>query len=467
MRCRTLSPVHSRGQHVQRRSTWGRWWPLAAVAALVAAGAGVAIGVHASSSSSNSIAAGSGSGGGFRGHQTTTTVPESELVARLAAKVSFQPPLGETAVLPNAPVQVSTPVGKLTAVQVVSPAGVAVPGALDTTAQHWTASGGLEAGEQYSIAATVQAPDGLIATSHSSFTTEAANDKVKDILLPNTGTIVGVGEPVTVKFSQSVTDPTARASVLSHFTIVETQPVPGGWYWFSPKELHFRPQTFWPVGEKVTVTSNLAGWNAGDGNWGTLTNSVSFAVGDSHVSVANLASHVMTVSDNGRPVYTFPISGGRDQYPTMDGWHIAMDKEPVVHMVSSTVGIPVNSPNGYDEFVYDDVHISDSGEYVHSAPWSVGAQGNTNVSHGCVNISPANAVTFMNFTQVGDVIQVVGSPRPPVAGDHGVMDWDTDWSLWTPGTVTPATPPPTPTTAATTPTTTTLAPQQAAVRPGY
>ena len=101
-------------------------------------------------------------------------------------------------------------------------------------------------------------------------------------------------------------------------------------------------------------------------------------------------------------------------------------------MVSSTVGIPVNSPGGYDETVYWDVHISDSGEYVHAAPWSVGAQGNTNVSHGCVNLSPANAEQFMNFSRVGDIVVVVNGPRPPVPGDHGVMDWETPWPSFTP-----------------------------------
>ncbi len=119
----------------------------------------------------------------------------------------------------------------------------------------------------------------------------------------------------------------------------------------------------------------------------------------------------------------------------MDGVHIVLDRSSVVRMDSATVGIPVNSPNGYNELVYDDVHISDSGEYVHAAPWSVGDQGLTNVSHGCINVSPANALTFFNFSRVGDVVEVIGSPRPAVAGDHGVMDWSTPWSQWTPATV--------------------------------
>jgi hypothetical protein len=73
---------------------------------------------------------------------------------------------------------------------------------------------------------------------------------------------------------------------------------------------------------------------------------------------------------------------------------------------------------------------------VHAAPWSVGSQGVTNVSHGCINMSPASAKTFFDFSRVGDVIQVIGGPRPPANGDHGVMDWSSiPWSQWTPAVV--------------------------------
>ena len=144
----------------------------------------------------------------------------------------------------------------------------------------------------------------------------------------------------------------------------------------------------------------------------------------------------MTVTLNGKTIAVYPISGGRPQYPTMDGIHIVLDRQSVVHMDSATVGIPVNSPNGYNEFVYDDVHISDSGEYVHAAPWSVADQGFTNVSHGCINLSPTNAQQFMGLSRVGDIVEVVGSPRPAVQGDHGVMDWTgPPWSQWTAATV--------------------------------
>jgi hypothetical protein len=121
-----------------------------------------------------------------------------------------------------------------------------------------------------------------------------------------------------------------------------------------------------------------------------------------------------------------------------------MDRETVVHMISSTNGIPVNSPDGYDELVYSDVHISDSGEYVHAAPWSVASQGHRNVSHGCINLSPTDAFKFFGFSRVGDVVWVMGGPRPPEPGDHGVMDWDTAWNDWTPAVVHRDGPPPRP-----------------------
>jgi lipoprotein-anchoring transpeptidase ErfK/SrfK len=125
-----------------------------------------------------------------------------------------------------------------------------------------------------------------------------------------------------------------------------------------------------------------------------------------------------------------PISAGRDQYPTMTGTHIALYRQSDVLMDSSTVGIPRNSPDGYYEHVYFDVAITDGGEFVHAAPWSTGSQGRSNVSHGCVNLSNADAEWFFNFSHMGDVINVVNGPRGPELGDHGVMDWNTSWDKW-------------------------------------
>ena len=355
--------------------------------------------------------------------------------------------------LPSTPVTVVSRYGLLDSVEVTG-GDSPVPGALAPNRYKWTSAGDLAPGTTYKVTATVTGPRGVQAQQVASFSTLKPTLTVTNTLFPYGDMTVGVGEPVIVKFNHPITSTASQQSVLSHFTITESDPVPGGWHWFSPYELHFRPESYWPTGEKVTVVSNLDGWDAGDGRWGTGHVTASFVIGDSHIAVANLQTERMTVSVNGTVIATYPISGGRPQYPTMGGIHIVMDKEHVVHMVSSTVGIPVNSPNGYDEYVYNDVHISDSGEYVHDAPWSVGSQGVVNVSHGCINLSPNNSLAFFNFSQIGDIVQVDGSPRPPVLGDHGVMDWTTDWSQWTPATV-QAAPGATTTTTTTTPPTTT------------
>jgi len=268
-----------------------------------------------------------------------------------------------------------------------------------------------------------------------SFTTLTPVAEVTATVFPTSDMTVGVGQPIVVQFNHDISTATAQQAVESHFTVAESQPVPGGWYWYSPHELHFRPQAYWPAHEQIQITGDLSGWDAGAGRWGSGQVSDTFNIGDSRISSANLQTDYMTVTLNGATVANYPISGGSNVYPTMDGDHIVLDRQSVVHMVSSTVGIPVDSPAGYDEYVYDDVHISDSGEYVHAAPWSVGSQGVTNVSHGCINLSPDNAKSFYDFSRVGDVVQVTGSPRPAVAGDHGVMDWDTPWASLTPGKV--------------------------------
>ena len=446
----------SRGIHSSGPAWWGRWPVIAgAVVALLAGGTGAAIAIATSGPSAAEIAAAKARAAAQK--QAVETAARNAEVTRLLSDLTISPANGSSAVQPDTPVTVTLRSGSISSVALVAGSS-SVAGTLSPDQTKWTSDGGLQPSTTYTLTATVAGPGGVTAQRSASFTTITPVAKVTLTLFPYGGMTVGVGEPIIVHFNHSISTAAAQQSVLSHFTITESNPVAGGWHWFSPTELHFRPQNFWPTGEQVSVSSDLDGWDAGGGRWGTGKVTANFVIGESHVAVANLSSDRMTVSVNGAIIATYPVSGGRDQYPTMGGTHIVMDKESVVHMVSSTVGIPVNSPNGYDEFVYNDVHISDSGEYVHDAPWSVGAQGRTNVSHGCINLGPNDSLAFYNLSRVGDVVEVVGSPRPAVAGDHGVMDWTTDWSQWTPGTVVSSnpTPPTTSTTAPPSSTTTTV-----------
>ena len=417
---------------VRIRSFWSkrsRGVLIVLVAVILCVGVGVTVAGATRSSSSDST----------RSEKYVDRTRELQLA--LGKSVTVVPARGTTNVPLDAHVYVGTDAGYLTSVKVVAADGSSVPGT--KVGSKWATTGSLEPNTAYRVVVTLAGSDGITAATSSTFTTLSPAATIGATIWPDGNLVVGVAQPIVVKFDQPIDSPEARASVISRFAITTTPAVTLRYHWFSSKELHFRPAEFWPTGTKIAVFADLGSWNAGDGRWGAGQPSAHFIIGNSHVATANLATHTMTVTENGRTLATYPMSGGRPKYPTMNGTHIVLDRESVVHMTSASNGIPVNSPDGYDELVYDDVHISDSGEYVHAAPWSVSSQGVDNVSHGCINLSPANAKVFMDFSRIGDVVQVVGGPRPPDLGDHGVMDWDTPWAQWTaipPAPSTPSTP---------------------------
>jgi lipoprotein-anchoring transpeptidase ErfK/SrfK len=360
----------------------------------------------------------------------------ARLERALAAGLRIVPTSGATNVAADAPVVVVAANGRLADVHVTSSSGTPVAGTLTSTGSQWQSYAPLDYGTTYRVAVAATGPSQARVELTSTFRTFMPSTRVTATGFPTDGMIVGVGQPIVFHFDQYISSTVAQAAIVSHLHVMMSQPVPGGWFWFSNDELHFRPQGYWPANEHVVVSWNLNGWDAGTGMWGDGQGIVRFSVGHAHVSFADLSTHLMAVTDNGRTIATFPISGGKPSDPTMGGVHIVLDRSSVVRMNSATNGVPVNSPDGYNELVYSDVHISDSGEYVHAAPWSVSSQGRVNVSHGCINLSPSDAALFFAFSRVGDVVVVNGSPRPPVVGDHGVMDWDTAWNSFSPGNAT-------------------------------
>jgi lipoprotein-anchoring transpeptidase ErfK/SrfK len=345
--------------------------------------------------------------------------------------LTIQPADGATNLPLSTKVSVSTSSGHLISVVVTSSDGTAVAGTLDPTGQSWQSTAALASHSHYTVTADGMGPAGKSMQKISTFSTLTPTAILSPVIFPDDGLTVGVGMPIQIRFNHSVSN---KAAVLAALHVTMSAPVPGGWHWFSDREVHFRPQQYWPAGEQVALAANLAGVDAGNGVWAVTNHSVHFTIGDARVSTVDVGSHIMTVTSNGKVVGSYPLSAGRNQYPTMNGVHIALYRQQDVIMDSATVGIPRNSPDGYYEHVFWDVAITDGGEFVHAAPWSTGAQGRSNVSHGCINLSIANATTFFNFSRVGDIINVANSPRAPSLGDHGTMDWNTPWDQWTPAT---------------------------------
>jgi lipoprotein-anchoring transpeptidase ErfK/SrfK len=409
---------------------WPTRWPRRAsfvvvAGVLVAAAAGVYLGTH--SFQSQVSAHGQPQAGGAQGQPVQTGS---------GLHLTFSPTDGATAVPLDAPITVSASGGHMSAVQVSGAQGQPVAGVLAPGGDTWSSSpGALAPTTSYTVLVVGKTSSGKTVQQQASFTTLQPVATLTTDIEPTSGT-VGVGMPIVIKFNQPVAD---KAAVQRALVVQMSTPVLAAWNWISAKEVRYRPQAYWPTGEHVTLSSNLAGVDAGNGIWGVTSRTVGFTVGDAHISTVDINAHMMTVTNNGQVVQTFKDSAGRDKYPTMGGVHIALSKESDVLMDSQSVGIPRNSPDGYYEHVASDVNISDGGEFVHAAPWSVGQQGNSNVSHGCVNLAPDNALWFFNFSQRGDIVNVVNSPRPPELGDSGTIDWNTPWAKWVAGSALPVT----------------------------
>ena len=226
---------------------------------------------------------------------------------------------------------------------------------------------------------------------------------------PVNGAMVGVAKPIIINFARPIANrPLAEQAI--HISSVP--PVPGAFYWLTDTQVRWRPYSFWPAGTIVNIDASGA--------------KSSFRVGDALVATADNATHQMTITRNGKLEQTFPMSMGKPGHDTPNGTYYVLEKFPDIVMDSATYGVPSTSPDGYKVHVKLAVRIDNQGNFVHSAPWSVADQGVRNVSHGCINLSQANAQWFYDNFGSGDPIIVknsVGTYNKP----DGADDWQ--WQL--------------------------------------
>ncbi|WP_210153777.1 L,D-transpeptidase [Microbispora oryzae] len=346
--------------------------------------------------------------------------------------ISVTPLDGARDLAPEQPITVAVVSGRLTQVTVRA-GGQPVPGLFSPDHTQWRSQRVMAPGLSYSVEARATGPGGA-ADRTVRFTTRRA-DKTFGIasLLPNkqdTGLTVGVGMPIMITFSQPVTD---RVSIERNLVIQASRPIDGAWHWYDNKNVVFRPREYWPAHTKVKFTARLAGIRGADGVYGKQDYTREFEIGRSQISTADTRTHYMKIERDGKPFKNWPISAGMGdvyRHYTTSGIHLAMSREDVTVMTSPDAG--PGQAGYYQTTVYNSVRISNSGEYVHGAPWSVGDQGNSNVSHGCVNLSPERAKWFKDNTLIGDPVIVTGTPRklePTNGWGHWQESW-VDWLKW-------------------------------------
>jgi lipoprotein-anchoring transpeptidase ErfK/SrfK len=302
-----------------------------------------------------------------------------------------------------------------------------VDGAVTEDKAGWTASERLEPSATYTLSVTGTNPEGTALTEKSTFKTQALTLQQQTFaqLQPLKGSKVGVGMPVVLTFDVPVKN---RKEFEKHLSVTTAPKQEGSWSWFSDKEVHFRPKSYWKPGTKVTATADLNGLDAGNGIYGQNTTSTSFTVGRSLITKINLDTKKAKVYIDGDLERTIPISAGKSGWTTRSGTKLIMEKLPVTRMTNEMIG----ADEAYDLRVKYALRITWSGEFLHAAPWNSANFGRANASHGCVGMSTADAAWLFKRVQVGDPVVTTGSNRGLEKG-NGYTDWDVSWSQYQKG----------------------------------
>lgn len=386
---------------------------------------------------STTTAQAAGAGGAAKPSAAATTSP-----AAAPARLTITPRNGSDGQSVTTPVTVRAAGGTVSTVSLRNSDGELVAGTFSADRTTWTSTEPLGYDKSYSLAAVAANADGRATRGTSAFSTVTPRTFTLPSLFPggpDGPRTVGVGQPIQVRFDEAIADKAAAEKAL----VVTTSPhVDGAWHWFSDSEAHWRPQHYWTPGTKVSVKANVYGVAVGDGIYGQQDVSTSFTIGSSKIFTINDKTHTGVITINGKASRTVPVSMGRGgsvtvnghtiYFTTQSGPHIVKEKYPVKRMTSASYGLPKDTPLGYDEKISLAVRISVDGEFVHSAPWSVWAQGKQNVSHGCVNISPANAQYFYSNFSWGDVVDIKNTGVTlPFAAEAN--EWGVSWAKWTAG----------------------------------
>ncbi|MER5864219.1 Ig-like domain-containing protein [Kitasatospora sp. NPDC002040] len=395
----------------------------------VAAVMGGVLLLTAACSGSDDKGSGSGSGGG--GDNAASAPASPAAPKNSAAVLTVTPKDGAEDVSPNGALNVAVAGGKLTTVEVTDKNGKAVAGALAADSLSWKPSAPLTVGMVYKVSAQATDADGLVSAVTSSFTTltpaktAAVNDNITD-----NGTY-GVGMIVSVSFGKAVKN---KEAVLGGITFEASNGTVVKGHWFGNQRLDFRPEKYWPAGTKVTIKYRLKNVEVSPGVYGDVDRDEPFTIGRSQISVADAATHQMTVTRDGSSK-TIPITAGDDQNASWNGTMVISSKEKVTRMNSATV----SNIQGSEYDISDVPHamrLTASGTYVHGNYWG-NAFGKYNASHGCVSMQDTKggddasvAGKYFADSIVGDVVKIQNSKGKTVSPDNGLSGWTLPWASW-------------------------------------
>lgn len=355
------------------------------------------------------------------------------------ATLRFDPPSGTRDVDARSPGTVTVTDGTLRSVEWIDETGRSLPGAPGADHRTWTSAEPLGYGHIYTAKAVAQGEAGDV-TATATCTTVTPQQLV-EVSLRSANLVelaendtYGVGFVLVAHFD----GPVDRAVAERHMKVTTQPAVTGAWYWLDDQNAHWRPEHYHAPGTRITIEADLFGLALGEGRYGLRNQRVSVIIGPAHVAIADDDTKQIAVFDNGNLVRTMPTSMGKGgtavvggrylSFWTRPGIYTVLDRNDPVIMDSASYGLPTSS-GGYRTSINHAVRISHDGIFVHELAGTMWAQGNTNVSHGCLNISPNDAAWFYDFVIPGDVVEVRNTGGDPLdIWQNG--DWSVPWADW-------------------------------------
>ncbi|MFC0315918.1 Ig-like domain-containing protein [Gordonia phosphorivorans] len=335
-------------------------------------------------------------------------------------------------VQPGKPIVVKASEGALSKVTIPKADGKPLKGTFSDDNATWTSTEPFGYGRSYTVTAEAVGVGGQTTTKQG-FTTQAPNNLTQAYILPGKGEDVGIAQTVGVRFDEPIPN---RKAAQDAIKITTNPEVKGAFYWISDSEVRWRPEHFFKPGTKVDIAVNTYGIDLGNGMFGQENVKSNFTVKRAMELFADDRTKTVVIKEDGKVIRTMPTSFGKPGHDTPNGIYMIGDRVDHIIMDSSTYGVPTSAAEGYRTPVDWAVQMSYSGIYLHGAPWSVWAQGNTNTSHGCLNLSPEDAQWLVRNTLRGDPVTVRYTGGETLSGYDGLGDWNIPWSTWLKGNAT-------------------------------
>ncbi|MBU3060771.1 L,D-transpeptidase family protein [Nocardia sp. NEAU-G5] len=341
-------------------------------------------------------------------------------------KVTFEPDAGSADVNPITPVSVRVADGTIGQVTLTNAAGKQITGTLSADRTSFRVTEPLGYGASYTWAGTATGTDNKPVPIEGTFTTISPKKTVPATINIGDGQEVGIAAPIILQFKSHVANKAAAEKAL---TVTTNPPTEGGWAWLpddNGSRAHWRPKEYWAPGTTVDFAAGLYGLDLGAGEYGDSDMTSSFKIGRSQIVKGAAATHRVQVYREGTVLFDFPCSygeGNETRNVTRSGIHVVTEKYE-----DFTMSNPPFYTNARERWA---VRISNNGEFIHANPMSAGAQGNSNVTNGCINLSTENAEAYFPTALYGDPVEVTGTRIALSAADGDIYDWTIDWDTWT------------------------------------